>query len=127
MMGWRRQLLWVDSLAGATVGVAMLVLAGWLAELFRVPQSLLLAMGVANLLYASCSGTLARRRRRPMALIVALAGANVAWALVCVTLALVWRGEASLFGLAHFSLEALFVGGLGWLEWRWREQLLERV
>ena len=33
------------------------------------------------------------------------------------------RGTASWLGLAHLILEALFVGGLALLEWRWREVL----
>ncbi len=120
----RRQLLWVDCSAGAVVGVAMFTLGGWLSEWYEVPKKLLYFMGVANLAYATYSFSLARRSVRPMALIVLLVVANLTWAVVCLRWAVVFNGTATLLGVAHFVLEALFVGGLGCLEWRWRDLLL---
>lgn len=119
-----RNLLWVDCIAGALAGVAMLALSRWLGGLYALPRALLLFMGAANLLYATCSFTLARRSRRPGTLIHLLVAANLSWAVACLALAAAYAGSASMFGIGHLVFEGVFVGGLACLEWRWREHLL---
>jgi hypothetical protein len=47
-----------------------------------------------------------------------VAAANVAWAIARPIMAVVWFGTASRFGLAQLIGGAVFVGGLGLLEWR---------
>ncbi|HVK18185.1 MAG TPA: hypothetical protein VM533_14675 [Fimbriiglobus sp.] len=111
-------LIWVDWIAGAVVGVLVLSLRGWLAELYSLPADLLLVMGLANLAYACFSFTLAmlsRGDRVPLLRVVAVA--NVIWAVICAVLAVVWSGEGSVFGVGSMVGEGLFVGGLGVLEW----------
>lgn len=122
-----RKLLWVDSLTGAIVGVIVLLAITWLREWYRLPMNLLLLNGAANLTYACYSLSLAMRTRRPKVLILLLIVANLTWAVLCLRWAFVYAGTASLFGLAHLIGEALFVGGLASLEWRWREQLRTAV
>ena len=119
----RRKLLWIDGLAGLTVGAVVLAASGWLSERYGLPRSLLLFTGVANVAYGSYSTSLARRSVRPRRLIWFLIFANLAWAVVCFILAIVYRETATFFGLAHLVGEGLFVGGLACLEWRWRELL----
>jgi len=113
----RRKLLWVDCSAGAIVGVTVLLLHGWLSKWYGLPQNLVLFMGVANLAYASYSFSLALRKKRPLALIRLLVIANLAWALLLLIWVVVFNGTASPLGLAYLVMEALFVGGLGILEW----------
>ena len=120
----RRRLLWIDCTAAAVAGVVVLLIHGWLSGWYGLPQELLIFIGAANVVYASYSGSLAVRARRPKALILFLVSANLLWSMVCVILALIYRDTATLFGLAHLLGEALFVGGLGGLEWRWRDLLL---
>ena len=106
-------------MAAAVAGALLLAFHTWLADLYALPCELLLVMGLANLAYASVSFTLAALRRGdrvPLLRVVAVA--NVAWAVVCATLAAVWSGEASLLGTGQLIGEAVFVGGLGVLEWR---------
>ena len=50
--------------------------------------------------------------------------ANFAWAVACLCLAGVFAGSATVFGMGHLIGEAVFVGGLAGLEWRWRDRLL---
>lgn len=119
-----RTLLWLDGAAGAVVGTVVLGLSGWLAGLYALPRGLLLATGAANLLYAAYALALARRRPRPLPWVAALAVANLAWGAVCVGLLAMVGGSASAFGIAHLAAEAVFVGGLGALEWRVRERLV---
>ncbi|MEM8930503.1 MAG: hypothetical protein AAGE94_04980 [Acidobacteriota bacterium] len=124
-MNWRRNLLWIDCSGGAVVGVAMFALAGWLSELYRLPKDFLYLMGFANLAYAAYSFSLARRATRPLALITVLALANGAWGVLCLVWAFGYAESASVLGLLHLVVEGVFVGGLGIVEWRCRELLLD--
>lgn len=119
-----RNLLWIDCIAGALAGVMVLMFSGWLSGLHALPRELLLLNGAVNLLYASYSFSLARRPRRPRALINLLVFANLGWAVVCLWLVRVFAESATVFGIGHLFFEAVFVGGLAGLEWRWRNQLL---
>lgn len=123
MRVWRH-LLWVDCSAGGVVGVLVLLLSGWLSELYALPLPVVLVMGAANLLYASYSLSLAVRKVRPLPLLVVLVVANGVWAVGCVVAAVVFAGTASPLGLATLIGEGLFVGGLAALEWRNRRLLL---
>lgn len=108
----------MDWIAGAAVGILVLSLRGWLAQLYSLPADLLLMMGLANLAYASVSLTLAMRSqgdRVPLLRVVAVA--NVIWAVICAVLAMIWFNEGSLFGVGALVGEGVFVGGLGVLEW----------
>lgn len=123
MIDLRPKLLWIDGLGATLAGVAVLLLRGWLVEWYRLSQDLLLLIGLANLAYALYSLSLASRARRPRALIVLLVVANLIWAVFCLRWAVLSHETASLFGLVHLVGEALYVGGLACLEWRWRELL----
>ena len=119
-----RQLLWIDCITGALAGVAVLLLLDWLANLYSMPKDVLVFIGAANVLYAMYSFSLAIRHTRTPLLLNALIVANGVWVLVCVGLAVRWAGTATLFGMAHLLAEALFVGRLASLEWKWRGLLL---
>lgn len=120
-----RRLLWLDCSAGAIVGVIVIAFSAWLSRWEGLPREILLFTGAVNLLYASYSFSLAVRAERTMRSIKLLVFANLAWVPVCLGLALFFRGQATVFGLAHLVGEAIFVGGLALLEWTQREQLLK--
>ena len=122
-----RKLLWVDCIAAGLAGVILLMLSGWLSNVYALPRGLLVFNGVVNLLYASYSFTLARQTRRSRYLIYLLVFANLTWSAACVAMAWVFSGTATLFGLGHLVGEAIFVGGLAMLEWSQRDQLLSAV
>lgn len=119
-----RKLLWVDCTAAALAGGAVLVFSGWLSRVYGLPRELLLLIGAVNLLYGCYSFSLAVRSRRPKPLLNLLVFANLAWAAVCLGCAVVFREQATLFGLVQLIGEAVFVGGLAALEWSQRDQLL---
>lgn len=125
-MNLARWLLWIDCSGGLAVGLAVLLLRDWLSDWYGLPLHLVTLLGVANLAYGAYSLTLATRTVRPMSLVKLLASANILWAAVCAVLAIRWAGEATLYGLGHLVLEGAYVGGLGALEWRWRERLRRR-
>lgn len=118
-----RHLLWIDGVAGLTVGAAVLLASGWLSDLYGLPRGVIVFLGAANLAYASYSLPLAMRSERRKRLIEFLAIANVSWAPICWGLAVSYGRSASYLGLAHLVGEGLFVATLGLLEWRWRDQL----
>ncbi|MEM6797791.1 MAG: hypothetical protein AAF725_27730 [Acidobacteriota bacterium] len=117
------RLLWIDGLGAAAAGLGVLALCGWLSELHRLPEGLIVFLGVVNLAYACYSLPLAMASRRSMLRIQILVVANAAWALVCFGLAWAHGGAASQWGLAHLVGEGLYVGALAWLEWRSRSLL----
>lgn len=117
-----RAILRLDAGAGATMGLLVLALRAWLADLYGLPLVVVDLVGGANVGYACYSGALAVRAARGRApgrgAVIALVAANALWAPVCVALAaLTWRSVTG-FGLAHLALEALFVVWLAALEWR---------
>lgn len=126
MVDLPRRLLWIDGAGGLAVGLVMLLLRGWLSGWYGLPVALLTFLGVASLAYGSYSLTLATRLVRPITLIKLLVIANLTWAAICVAQSVQCAGVATPFGSAHLVLEGLYVGGLGCLEWRWRERLRHR-
>lgn len=122
----KTHLLWIDCIAAALGGGAVLLLLPWLGALYGLPPGVLAAIGVANLLYGAYSCSLAVRRHRRRALVTLLVAANGAWALACVGMALHFAGSATWLGLGHLVLEAVFVGGLAVCEWRARGRLVRR-
>jgi len=122
MDGRARATLWIDSGAACVVGATFLLFREPLAALLGFPSALVLLIGVANLTYASYSGSLALLAARgstlPRRAVDLLIGANLTWVAVCLALlVLTWR-EASVLGLAQVALEALFVGALALRERR---------
>ena len=118
------KLLWVDSLAGLSVGIGMLALSRWLNPLYDLPGNLYVVIALANAGYGLYSLSLVLRKRRARAGIVGLVVANATWAVLCGAGALALWGTASAFGLAHILAEGVFVGGLAALEWTQRDRLL---
>jgi hypothetical protein len=114
-------LLWIDGLAAVTAGVVMLAGSRWWSEWYGFPQRFVVFLGMVNLLYACYSLGLAWSAVRPMPLIVLLVVANSAWAIACLGLAGSLVGSAHGWGIGHLIGEGFFVGGLAFLEWRWRK------
>ncbi len=108
------------------VGATCLAAHPLLADLHHLPRSLLIFMGLANLLYGSYSLSLAVRRQRSLRSIQILCIANLLWAPICFSLAAIFRQPISVFGLVHLIGEGLYVGGLGFVEWQFRYRLTNR-
>ena len=123
-MDWRYKLLRIDSQAGITVGMVALLLSNWLDAWYQLPQNFIYFLALANIAYGCYSFSLLIRKKRPKILIMLLIVANLTWAFLCLRWVIVFSKTANSFGLAHLLLEALFVGGLACLEWRWRELLI---
>ena len=123
-MDARPTLLWIDGGAAFVGGMVVLLICSWLAKWYELPRALILTIGLINLAYASFSLSLAARKRRSKNLIAFLVIANLSWAVVCLALAFIWRETVTFFGFIHLIGEAIFVAGLAYSEWRWRELLL---
>ncbi len=115
-------MLWVDSGAGATAGILVLLLHSWLVELHQLPASWVWLIGAANLGYACYSGSLALRastaRRVPRVAVDGLILANFTWTFVCAGMLLGHWSRVSSWGIAHLLGEGAFVAALAALELR---------
>lgn len=118
-----RKLLWVDGLAGLSVGALLLALQRPLLTWYGFDPDFLILQTSANLVYGTYAVSLARLRARPLALVVLLASANAVWGLLCLRWAWLFRASATALGLAHLVLEALVVLALAASEWRSRREL----
>jgi hypothetical protein len=123
-MNWRYKLLYVDSFGGLTVGVVVLLLSQWLSVWYGLPRGFIIFTAFVNIAYGCYSFSLLRRIERPLSLIVVLVIANLVWALLCVLWAVIFAQTATPLGTIHLLGEAVFVGGLAYLEWRNRDLLL---
>jgi hypothetical protein len=113
------ELIRIDWIGGGIAGLIMLSLHSWLAELYGIPDAIVLLFAFANLAYATASFTLARLiKNGQVPYLSVLAVANMVWGFVCLGLAVAWASHATGFGIAHFVAEGLYVGGLGFCEWR---------
>ncbi len=112
------RLIWTDGLAALTVGLGMLPLRHFLADLLHLPLWLITAQAIANLCYATYSLSLARRKDKPLALVKILSIANLAYAFSAICLLCYFYPVCSPWGVAFFMAEVLFIGTLGILEWK---------
>ena len=119
-----QRILWIDCIGAFFTGVLLLILSGWIAPLYGLPQWFVIGHAFVHLAFGTYSLSLAVRTIRPMPLIKLLVFANAAWAFVCFILAFLLAGNATVFAVVHFALEGLYVGGLAFIEWKWREKLV---
>ncbi|MBP9113518.1 MAG: hypothetical protein KBF88_11970 [Polyangiaceae bacterium] len=118
----KTNLLAFDSIGGLLVGPLVLAFREPLSGLERLPTKLLVATGVANVVYGLYSGQLALRSKRGTGISRAelhlLVVANACWAVFCFVTAFSLRAQASWWGLAHLVGEGIYVGLLAWVERR---------
>lgn len=113
-----RTLLWVDCIAGAVNGMAVLALSPWIAPFVGFPLALVIGTALVNLAYGSFSFSLARQAHPPRTLIRALIIANFAWLPICLVLAALHAGPGSWLGVAWIVGEGLLVAVLAGVEAR---------
>ncbi len=118
-----RNLLWVDCVGAALAGVLVLSFSSRLGVMEGLPHEVLLFSGAANLGYGSYSCALARRKKCPMHLLKVLVVANLMWPLVCIGILFQYHQLITPFAWIHLAGEALYVGGLAIVEWRYRKAL----
>ena len=117
-----KHILWVDCLGAILTGILLAVLSGYIAPIYSLPQSWVIAHACVHLAYGAFSLSLAVRRTRPLVLIKLLAIANAAWAVLCIISLRMIKFD-SVLAAAHFLAEGIYVGSLGFIEWNRREVL----
>lgn len=117
------KILWLDCLGGLTVGVLVLATCSLLSLWENLPVGVVIAMGLANLLYGSYSLYVTTRKPRPLPLVSGLAVANMSWLLVCIAIAVIYWQRITGLGLLHVLGEGIYVAGLGVVQWQWRQKL----
>jgi hypothetical protein len=119
------RILWVDWMGAALVGVTVVMIHPWLARLYSLPDSLILALGIVNLAYGSYSFTLCMFQQfRTKYGVYCLIFANVAWLFVCIGLCIAYSRHANLIGMAQLLGEGVYVAALGVVEWSVRDSLI---
>lgn len=119
---WASRLPWIDGGGGLVVGLVLLPLRGWLADLHGLPLEVMNVTVAANLIYGTC-GLLLAASARPMPAIVGLALANIAWLFVCLGLVATHADTIGLTGVLHLGGEGVYVGVLGAVELRYRHAI----
>ena len=117
------KIIYTDSFAGVSVGVFTLIFWRFLANLYSVSGEIIILVGTMNVLYGCFAFSLLKSKRRTITSVRLLAKANFLWVLCCVVLLILHLHKASVWGLMHFAIEALFVGLLALLEWQNQENL----
>lgn len=117
------KILWLDCLGGLIVGVVVLAICQPLSNWEGLPVTVVVAMGIANLVYGFFSLFVTLRRPRPKRLVTTLAVANMVWLLVCMIIASLFWTQISGLGLLHVLGEGTYVAGLGYTEWKLRDRL----
>lgn len=118
-----KHILWVDCLGAILTGILLAALSGYIAPIYSLPQSWVIAHAGVHLAYGAFSLSLAVRRTRPLVLISTLAIANASWAVLCIIFAARMVEGDSVLAAAHFLIEGIYVGSLGFIEWNRREVL----
>jgi hypothetical protein len=121
----KQNILWVDCIGGLFVGVLVLCLCRLISSWGGLPIRIVAMVGFANLFYGTYSLWLTTRTPRPMVFLQILALANMAWLLVCISIVVSHWSEITILGITHKLTEGIYVAGLGYMEWQWREKLAE--
>jgi len=116
-------ILWLDCIGGLLAGVLILFFCRMISDWDNLPLWIVLAFGFANLIYGGYSLWVTTQNPRSMVWIKILALANITWLGICVTIVTVYWNDISIFGTLHKLTEGIYVGSLGYVEWRWREKL----
>jgi len=119
----RTAILWLDCLGALSVGTLVLLFSSFLSELGGLTVQVVSGLGIANLVYGTCSLFITLSRPRRLGLIRLLALSNMAWLVVCISLAVVYHSAVTGLGLVHLLGEGIYVAGLGYTEWRWQRSL----
>ena len=117
------KLLWLDCLGGISVGGIVLAISKLLSRWQNVPVNVVIAMGIANLLYGSFSLYVTTRKPRRLKQVRTLAVANMFWLIVCLFITIAYRKDLSMIGWLLILGEGVYVAGLGFTQWRWQREL----
>lgn len=123
MSMWKKVLL-IDGGAALIVGVLIILINEKLTLWLALPLELLNFMAIVNLLYSIFSLTLAFFKKPSLILLKVLVAANLFWSFNCMRLALIYDESSNWLGIVYLIGEAIFVGALACLEWRWRRMLV---
>ena len=118
-----KRVLTLDSGAGCAFGLMLFGFHPLFVSLWGFPETLVWFLAATHLTYGLGSGLLLmyakRRQSIPRRGLMTLIVGNIAWGLFCVgLLAYLWP-DATIIGRGQLIVEALFVAGLGVVEYRW--------
>lgn len=111
-------LIRTDAIAGITAGLVLYFGREVWSPISGLSVDWFARLGILGLCYGAFSGSITLLKAYRPVPVWTLILANVLYALFCLGLALNKSSELSAPGIAHLMAEALFVGGLAFLESR---------
>ena len=109
-------LIRIDAMAAFLSAVFVFFFQNWLADWLNLPKNTLHFMCIVSFCYAAYSTFLALQNEKSLLLIKILVFANGLWATVCIGIIVYHFGTINIFGILYLFAEAVFVGGLAFLE-----------
>jgi hypothetical protein len=113
-----RRLLWLDTALGTTNAVAWLLFTDFWAGFLGLSVTVIVAIALVNVVYASSALYLAVQAAAPARLVRWLVLANWLWVLVSLVLLRLHFGDATVFGKVFLVSQVIGVGALAWAEGR---------
>lgn len=111
-----RTVLWADAASGAGTALLQLTATSLLASLLGLPSGLLVASGLALVVYVAGAAYLANCVPVPRGPVWALIIGNWAWVAGCLAL-LVTGVPGTVLGQAYLMVQAVAVAALAELQW----------
>ena len=113
-----KKLLWIDAIAGLSVGIGILLVKDLLQPYLQLPRSLLTVCAIIALLYAVYSFHLVLRKSQSAGWVRALIFGNSFYAVFCLGLLWYFFDKASWLGKGYLLLDSVGVGTLAFVEWK---------
>ncbi len=120
-------LIRTDAIAGITAGLILYFGREVWSPLSGLSVEWFARLGIVGLCYGAFSGSITLLKGYRPVPVWTLVIANVLYALFCLGLLLNKSSELSTLGTVHLMAEALFVGGLAWLEARSIRTVVQRI
>jgi hypothetical protein len=109
-------LIRTDARAALVSAIFVLLCKTWLADWLCLPENVLAKMCAVAFCYGAYSSFLHFKNPKPLFLIKILIFANAFWATFCIGIIVYHWATINRFGIAYLLAEAMFVGGLAFLE-----------
>ncbi len=111
-----KQILWADTILGATTAIIGLIFTTILSELLGLSTSLIKIVCIITFIYAVVAFILANQKIISISLLRVLVYANWGWTIISTILLLFHFSNATILGIVFLILQIIVVAALAYLE-----------